>query len=123
MQLGAVDDHEFVVIARQVVSRARYGDTGRQHTRLQLTQVPLSAAVGIGNESMDKNPPARGPRQGLFQIGAVESKNRDLYTLLSAVYGFDQRHDSVARLYEQLHVCILPLRGTHLATVIFVPNR
>src|SRR5262249_4425008 len=107
-KLAAIDDHYLAVVARQVVGRARYGDSGRQQPHFKLAKVPLTAAIRICDEGVDRDTPRHRVRQRLFDLASVETKDQNLNALLGAVDRLDQRRHTVAGLHQQLHGRTLP---------------
>ena len=100
-QFSPVDDQKLVVVTNQVVRGARHRNAGCEEAHLQFPQIPLTAAIGVRDQRVDKHPSRGGVGQSLFDFGTVEPKNGDLHAAFGSIDGFHQWRDPVAGLYQQ----------------------
>src|SRR5579863_2152394 len=102
IKFAAVDDHQFVVIAQQIAARTRHSGSIFEQAGLQLAKIGLTAAVGVGDQSVDENATTHGILQGALDLRPIEAEDHDLDAFFGVVDPFDQRQHTVAGLNDQL---------------------
>ena len=91
------------MIARQVVGRSRDGDAGREQPHLELAEVLLAAAVGVGDERADRHAARDRRRQRLLELRAIEAEDHDVDRLLRALDRLQERRQAVVGLDDEFH--------------------
>jgi len=99
-----VDDHELVVVAEQVISRACYFDPGRQQVHFEPAQLSLFAMIGIRDERTDRNVSGHGFFKRTLDIYVVETKNGDFNALFRSVDPMNDRDNAILGLNDESHV-------------------
>ena len=103
-----VDHHHLAVIARQVVGGARDDDAGREEAHLELAQVLLAAAIGVGDQGAHGYAARHRRLERLLQLRPIEAEDDDVDRALGLLDRLQQRRHAVVWLDDELHVAISP---------------
>ena len=100
-----VDDHHLAVVARADRQRSGHRDAGLEQPHLELAQILLSAAIGMGDQRADDNTSGNRSLERLLELRAIEAEDDDVDRLLRAfdactsgarpVFGLDDEFHSV----------------------------
>jgi hypothetical protein len=91
------------VITHEVIGGARDGDTSLEQLQLELAQLLVAAAVGVGGQRPDVDAALHGALQGFGNRVVVEPEDQDVDRPPGALDRLDDRRNARIRLNDELH--------------------
>src|SRR4029077_13033918 len=99
-----VNDHYLVVVPDQFAGGARDCNSGLEKSHFELAQTFLAAMIYAGDQCVDSDAAGYGILQRLLKLAVIETKDRDINTLLCVFYCGNQRRYAVVGLDDKFHV-------------------
>ena len=99
-QGAPIDNHHLAVVTDEIVGGSAHRDSRLQEPHLQSAQLGFATAVGMSDESTNRNAPARSGLQSILEFFPVQAKYQDIDTLLGLLDRRQKGRDAVAGLNQ-----------------------